>query len=114
MKIFISQPMKNKTPEEIKAVCLAVEMMIKAIFPKKKIEVIDSYFEGNAASESPLANLGKALELLSTADMAFFCYRWEEARGCRIEKAACVAYEIPFIEMTEDWDSRPIEEKNYD
>lgn len=45
MKVFISQPMKNKTPEEIKAVRLAAEMMIKAIFPKKKIEMIDSYFE---------------------------------------------------------------------
>lgn len=45
MKVFISQPMKNKTPEEIKAVRLAAEMMTKAIFPKKRIEIIDSYFE---------------------------------------------------------------------
>lgn len=64
--------MKNKTPEEIKAVRLAAEMMIKAIFPKKKIEMIDSYFEKNADSASPLANLGKSLELLATADIAVF------------------------------------------
>lgn len=114
MKVFISQPMKNKTPEEIKAVRLATEMMVKAIFSGKKIEIINSYFEKNADSSSPLANLGKSLELLATADIAVFCYGWEEARGCRIESAACVAYEIPFIEVTDGYQSALIKEENYD
>ena len=114
MKVFISQPMRDKTPEEIKAVRLAVEMMVKVIFPEKKIEIIDSYFEGNADSASPLANLGKSLELMSTADIAVFWYGWEEARGCRIESAACVAYEIPFIEVTDGYQSALIKEENYD
>ena len=114
MKVFISQPMKNKTPEEIKAVRLAAETMVKAIFPEKKIEGIDSYFEGNAASEPPLANLGKSFELLATADIAFFCYGWDETRGCRLEHAACMSYEIPFIDVTEGWNSSSIEEGNYD
>lgn len=114
MKVFISQPMKNKTPEEIKAVRLAAEMMVKVIFPEKKIDIIDSYFEENADSASPLANLGKSLELLATADIAVFCYGWEEARGCRIESAACVAYEIPFIEVTDGYQSALIKEENYD
>lgn len=114
MKVFISQPMRDKTPEEIKNVRLAAELMIKTIFPKKKIEIIDSYFEENADSATPLVNLGKSLELLATADIAVFCYGWEEARGCRIESAACVAYEIPFIEVSDGYQSALIKEENYD
>lgn len=113
MKVFISQPMRDKTPEEIKAVRLAAEMMVKVIFPKKKIEIIDSYFEENADSVSPLANLGKSLELMSTADIAVFCSGWAEARGCIVEKTTCKLYDIPFISIDTS-NYRVSEEENYD
>ena len=99
MKVFISQPMKNKTPEEIKAVRLATEMMVKAVFPENKIEIINSYFEKKASSRLPLVNLGKSLELLATADLAVFCYGWEDARGCRIEHDCCVEYGIECLHL---------------
>ena len=47
--------------------------------------------------------LGKSLELLSTADIAYFAKGWENARGCRIENTCAIEYGITVIEdYTED------------
>ena len=76
VRLFISQPMKGKTNEEIKAV------REKAIESAKRelgedVEVIDSFFENAPADARPLWFLGKSLELLSTADVAYFAKGWE-------------------------------------
>lgn len=62
------------------------------------VEVIDSFFQSAPADAKPLWFLGKSLELLSNADVAFFAEGWEDARGCRIEKMCAIEYGIPTIE----------------
>jgi len=47
------------------------------------VEVIDSFFQNAPADARPLWFLGKSLELLSTADVAYFAPGWDEARGCK-------------------------------
>lgn len=96
MKLFISQPMKGKTDEEIKAVR---EKAIESVKEKydDNIEVVDSFFEGAPADAKPLWFLAKSLELLSTADVAYFCKGWEEARGCRIENTCALEYGIETV-----------------
>lgn len=98
MKVFISQPMRGKSNEEI---LLERKQMIEKVneVATEKPEVIDSFFENAPAEASPLWFLGKSLELLSTADVAVFAKGWEEARGCRIEHECCVQYCIKTIEM---------------
>lgn len=96
-KLFISQPMRGKTNEEIIAV------REKAIESAKgelgeEVEVIDSFFQDAPVDAKPLWFLGKSLELLSTADVAYFAKGWEEARGCRIENTCAVEYGITVIE----------------
>lgn len=96
-KLFISQPMKGKTDEEILAV------REKAIRSAEKmlgepVEVIDSFFQSAPADARPLWFLGKSLELLSTADVAFFAEGWNEFRGCKIEHTCAVEYNIDRIE----------------
>lgn len=96
-RLFISQPMRGKSHEEIMAT------RQKAIESAKRnlaedIEVIDSYFEDAPAEARPLWYLGKSLELLSTADVAYFAKGWEEARGCRIENTCAIEYGIDVIE----------------
>lgn len=95
-KVFISQPMENKTAEEIK---LERQEIVDAVVEEygKDLEIIDSYFEGAPVDARPLWFLGKSLELLSTADMVFFAPGWDSARGCRIEHAACIAYGLNII-----------------
>lgn len=91
IKLFISQPMKGKTDDEILAERDRVKNLVAEVF-EEDIEVIDSFFRGEA--DKPLAMLGKSIQLMAEADMVFFARGWEDARGCRIEHAAAEAYEL--------------------
>lgn len=97
-KVFISQPMNGKTDEEI---LKEREKAIKSVQEKfgEDIEVIDTFIQENAPehSNAGLWYLGKSLELLSTADIAYFTKGWENARGCKIENKCAIEYEIDTI-----------------
>ena len=95
-KVFISQPMKDKTDEEIKAVRAAVSKHVANLY-NDEVEIIDSFFEGAPHDAKPLWFLGKSFELLSTADIAVFVDNWSEYRGCVMENEACTKYGIEFI-----------------
>lgn len=100
MKIFISQPMRDKTNEQIKAIR---ESIVKYISNKyesdEPVEIIDSFFENAPHDARPLWFLGKSFELLSTADLAIFVDNWNEYRGCVMENEACKKYGIDFITL---------------
>lgn len=100
-KLFISQPMRGKTNEEILAVReRAIESAKRNI--GEEVEVIDSFFKDAPADANPLWYLAKSIELLSTADVAYFAKGWEEARGCRIENTCAIEYGIDVIEDYRD------------
>ena len=102
-KLFISQPMKGKTDEEILAVREKAIASAKNYLKDEEVEVIDSFFQNAPADARPLWFLGKSLELLSTADVAYFAKGWQDARGCRIENTCAIEYGIDVIEdYTED------------
>ena len=96
-KLFISQPMRGKTDEKILAVR---EKAIKAAekLIGEPVEVIDSFFQSAPVDAKPLWFLGKSLELLSTADVAYFAPGWNDFRGCKIEHTCAVEYNIDRIE----------------
>lgn len=82
-KLFISQPMKGKSDEDI------LKERNKAIAEAERlcddvVEVLDSFFQGAPADAKPLWFLGKSLELLAQADVAYFAPGWADARGCKI------------------------------
>lgn len=96
-KLFISQPMHDKTDEEILAVReQAVKSATKLL--GEEVEVIDSFFQNAPVDARPLWFLGKSLELLSTADVVYFAKDWEKYRGCRIENTCAIEYGITVIE----------------
>ena len=96
-KLFISQPMRGKTDEEIKAErAKAIEAASELV--REPVEVIDSCFEKAPVDAKPLWFLGKSLELLAGADIAYFAEGWQDARGCRIEHTCAVEYNIDRIE----------------
>lgn len=100
-KLFISQPMRGKTDAEIlaereKAIASATDML------GEPVEVIDSFFKDAPHEAKPLWFLGKSLELLSTADVAYFAKGWDDFRGCRIEHECAIEYGIAFIEDYKD------------
>ena len=96
-KLFISQPMRGKSDEDILA---ERQKAIKSAEEKigEPVEVIDSFFQEAPVDAKPLWFLGKSLELLAGADIAYFAKGWQDARGCKIENTCAIEYGIPVIE----------------
>jgi hypothetical protein len=95
LRLFISQPMNGKTNEEIERVRKNAIERVKKGFPDEEVEVIDSFFKDVPdVKERGLYYLGKSLELLATADVAYFAGGWEGYRGCRIEYRCATEYGI--------------------
>lgn len=97
-KIFISQPMIDKTDEEIKEVRAEIAKKV-AEKVGEEVEIVDSFFEGAPHDAKPLWFLGKSLQLLSTADIAVFGGEWSKYRGCKMEFKAATEYgiEVMFV-----------------
>ena len=98
-KLFISQPMGELSDEEIfKARLAAIKLAEDRL--GEKCEVIDSFIKEDPPKEATnegLWYLGKSLELLAEADIAFFAPGWQVKRGCIIEHMAAEKYGIPII-----------------
>lgn len=94
-KLYISQPMKGKTREEI---IEAREKAIECVKSKveDEIQVIDSYF-GAVPPKKPLYLLGKCLEVMADADIIYFVEGWQDYRGCKIEHQCAEEYGIEII-----------------
>ena len=101
-KLFISQPMKGLSNEQIENVReSAIEAgtaRIKEVYGEDEpVEVLESFFKDAPHDAAPLWFLGESLKMLSTADVAYFCEGWEDARGCRIENDCAIAYDLPLV-----------------
>ena len=102
-KAMLSQPMANKTQEEIIA---ARERAIAAL-EARGYEVVNTLFTNEWYSKEsmekrgvvniPLCFLAKSLENMSLFHAAHFCKGWEQARGCRMEHDAAKANELEMI-----------------
>ena len=102
-KAMLSQPMAGKSEEEIIA---TREKAIKAL-EEKGYEVVNTLFTDAWYSKDqmtlrgvvqiPLCFMAKSLENMSRCHAAYFCKGWEDARGCRIEHAAAIAYGLEVI-----------------
>ena len=102
-KAMLSQPMAGKTEEEI------IETREKAIaaLRKRGYQVVNTLFtderysreamESRGVVQIPLCFLAKSLENMSLCHAAYFCKGWENARGCKIEHDAAVAYGLEII-----------------
>lgn len=102
-KAMISQPMAGKTDQEIseareRAMCALRDkgytvvntLFIDALYGKEAMEK-------RGVVQAPLCFLAKSLENMSLCHAAFFCKGWENARGCKIEHDAAVAYGLHII-----------------
>lgn len=92
MRVFISQPMRGLSTEEVRERRAAVVERLNA----HGHTVIDSII-ADAPPEmnnQALWYLGGALQILATCDAIYMMDGWEDARGCRLEHAAAEEYGI--------------------
>lgn len=102
-KAMISQPMAGKTDEEI----VVTRERAMAALRDQGYQVVNTLFtdewyspkamEKRGVVQIPLCFLAKSLENMSLCHAAYFCKGWEQARGCRIEHDAAVAYGLTII-----------------
>lgn len=102
-KAMLSQPMAGKTEAEI------IETRERAIERLQSLgyEIVNTLFtdewysqeamQARGVVQIPLCFLAKSLENMSLCHVAYFAKGWEQARGCRIEYAAAVAYGLEII-----------------
>lgn len=102
MRLFVSVPTKGRSDKAVEAIKqTALERVQRTLDPSAAL--IDSYVAEDAPEEiyhdarAGLWYLGESMKRLATADAAFFADGWEQARGCRLERAACEAYDLPVI-----------------
>lgn len=103
MKAMLSQPMAGKSEEEIRA---TREKAIKAL-EKRNYEIVNTLFTDEWYSSDKMKERGvvqitlcflaKSLENMSLCHAVYFCKGWEQARGCRIEHDAAVAYGLTIL-----------------
>ena len=101
-KVFISQPMRGKTDEEILAERDEAIEKVKQIYDGEEIEIIDSFLKEAPADATPLWYLGDSIVLLSKADVMYLCKGWETARGCVIEYMCAKMYGIDIMLYNEE------------
>lgn len=98
MKVFISQPMKGKAPEEILMERASAMVAARSLFNGADLEFIEPYnsdFDPRTRNGA-LKALAMSINLLADADFVFFARGWETARGCRIERECAEEYGIPY------------------
>ena len=94
VKVFISQPMRGKTDDEIKEERSSAIAKIKASYDTEDVEIIDSFFERAPHDAKPLWFLGESFKKLADADVVYFCKGFKDARGCMMEYNAAKNYGI--------------------
>lgn len=96
MIAMISQPMANKTNEQIEK----ERKELVETLEEQGYDVLDTVLtENDVSKDDPICYLAKSLELLAEADILVCMKGWEEARGCRIEHLVAKEYGKEIMEL---------------
>jgi len=95
MKVFISQPMRGKTREQIVSERAAVVAELK----EQGHEEFDSFVTESTPPDGNVSlwYLGKSFQKLAEADAVYFMDGWQDARGCVMEHEAASRYGVQII-----------------
>lgn len=92
MNVYISVPMTGRTVKEVEADI----KQAKKDFPfgKKGTKYISNLLEFKEGID-PATSLGNAIESILSCDALYACPGWKESKGCRVEIATAILYDIP-------------------
>ena len=100
MKVFLSQPTRGKSKEEIARERKQMVLFAKRFYDSEDITVINSYFKEGTLHE--LWRLGEEIKLLSTADVVLFAPNYENTRSCVIEHFCAEKYIMQLIDIADN------------
>ena len=90
-RIYISQPMADKNELQIKMDRDGAEEFLSGLFADE-IEIVNPIGDPPSGPRAALRSLAKGLELMSGADLVYFCSGWKKGVGCKIEHEAATKY----------------------
>ena len=105
MKVFISQPMHERTQEEIEQVYQTAAADVRARLTPHTTEPIELLSTRNYILPKQLQNgrnqriayLSHSIQVMSMADAVYFCEGAENSAGCASEHAIAKIYGIPIM-----------------
>lgn len=118
MKVFISQPMKDRTFDEIEIERNVMIHVIGCVYPDEEIEVVDSLFSDEDVPDGETVGalwfLGESIKAMDKADLVVMAVNWQHARGCQIEHEIAVDYDkrvIPYWTIERKYREQQTKEK---
>ena len=98
-KLFISQPMRGRTDEEINEERKALHAKAEDALGEE-LGLLENFLllPDETKKNHAARRLAESLFLMCDADVVIFAKDWEQARGCRIEHQVCLDYGIDIIE----------------
>lgn len=118
-KVFVSLPMRDRDLDVIHQDMTDILEMVQTNFVED-VELIDTIWPHGPSSgdvhDESVWYLGKSIKALSEADIVVFHPGWRSARGCIIEHMVCAMYNIPYLDISMDYDERgePINDYTHD
>lgn len=100
LKVFVSQPHKGRTDEELDACSTDILEKLRLSLSDEDIREIPMLKPEQFKGQHPVYYLGMNLQMLCQADLVVFAPGWWESRACCIEKEVCDQYGIKTVEMT--------------
>ena len=98
IKVFLSQPMRGFTDEEIIARREEDIKQLKKYFKDEPFEVINTLFKEEATAKNlAVEYLARSIAELANADYIAMSYDFESARGCLIERKIADEYDIKIV-----------------
>lgn len=98
MRAMISQPMKDKSLNEIRLTREEAKNKLEGM----GYEFVNTLFTDypnipDDVTNTPLFYLAKSVEAMSTCDAVYFCKDWEFTKGCLVEHYAAIMYGLDCI-----------------
>lgn len=97
-KAMIVQPMNGLDEKQI----LETRALAVLELAERGYEVVNTYFSDGLTVPRdvvnvPLYYLSQSIAKMAECDAVYLCEGWEKARGCKVERAAAVAYDLEII-----------------
>ena len=109
-KLFISCPMRGRTPEAIKKSIEKMHKIAEATVGEE-LEVIPSYMPDSEYKDKPIACLGESIKRMQDADFFVCIDNSYSFRGCETEKYIAFGYGIPCISTKVEFAAPDVFEK---
>lgn len=104
-KVFTSLPMRDRDMTDILEDMQEMVEIASEEFgePCKHVDSIFDELPPDEVVSDSCWYLGKSIVALSEADIAIFHPEWRTARGCIIEHMVCALYNIPYLDISMDY-----------